>query len=294
MALKSMTGFARADGASGDAQWHWEVKSVNGRALDLRTRLPNGCEGLEPRIRDAVARRLVRGNVNVSLSLQRQAAVAIRLNEAVLAEVLKAVDRIQHLTGCERPRAEGLLGLKGVIEVSEAEEDEASAEARAVQMLQSLELALDGLAASRVGEGARLAAILAGQLDEIARLTDRIEVLPARSPEAVKRRLQDQVARLFEAANALDPQRLHQEAMLLATRADVAEELARLKAHVAAARDLMADNGAVGRKLDFLAQEFNREANTLCSKSNDGEMTRLGLDLKAVIEQMREQVQNIE
>jgi len=294
MALKSMTGFARADGASGDAQWHWEVKSVNGRALDLRTRLPNGCEGLEPRIRDAVARRLVRGNVNVSLSLQRQAAVAIRLNEAVLAEVLKAVDRIQHLTGCERPRAEGLLGLKGVIEVSEAEEDEASAEARAVQMLQSLELALDGLAASRAGEGARLAAILAGQLDEIARLTDRIEVLPARSPEAVKRRLQDQVARLFEAANALDPQRLHQEAMLLATRADVAEELARLKAHVAAARDLMADNGAVGRKLDFLAQEFNREANTLCSKSNDGEMTRLGLDLKAVIEQMREQVQNIE
>jgi uncharacterized protein (TIGR00255 family) len=295
MPLRSMTGFARSDAACGTASWHWEVRAVNGRGLDLRLRLPPGFEGLEPRVREAAAKRLTRGSVAISLTVRRQEGISeIRLNEAALAQVLAAADRVSALTGGDPPRVEGLLGLKGVLEFVEASESEQEAESRSDVMMASLEKALDDVVAVRAREGERLHSVLQEQLAEVERLIAAITGSPARSPDNVKQRLREQVARLLENSAALDPARLHQEAMLLATRADVEEELKRLAVHVAAARDLLNADEPVGRKLDFLSQEFNREANTLCSKSNDAEITRMGLRLKAVIDQLREQAQNIE
>lgn len=295
MSLKSMTGFARADGVHEGVSWHWEIRSVNGRGLDVRMRVPPGYEALETPARDAVTKRLARGSVTVNLNAQRASgATMLRLNEAALEQVLKAAEHIRHLTGCERPRPEGLLALKGVMEVVEAEDDESVIQARNALILQSLDAALGSLVAARAAEGERLAAVLSAQLDEIERLVALVEAAPGRATDAVKARIAEQVARLVEASSALDPQRLAQEAVLAATRADVEEELKRLKAHIAAAREHLTEAGAVGRKLDFLAQEFNREANTLCSKAADSESTRAGLALKSVIDQMREQVQNIE
>jgi uncharacterized protein (TIGR00255 family) len=291
MTINSMTGFARADGAHGAVRWHWEARSVNGRGLDVRLRLAPGSESLEPKVREAVARRFVRGSIAINLfTRSEQAATQIRLNEAALEQVLKAAERVRHLTGCELPRAEHLLSIKGV----EPEDDEATRDARAAAMLASLEVALGELAAAREGEGARLRAVLVEHVGEIERLVTAAATSPGRSAEAVRARLQDQLARLLDASQALDPQRLEQEAALLATRADIEEELKRLTSHIAAARELIGAPGAIGRKLDFLAQEFNREANTLCAKANDTELVRIGLALKAVIDQMREQVQNIE
>jgi uncharacterized protein (TIGR00255 family) len=290
-----MTGFARADGTTADSTWHWEVRSVNGRGLDVRLRLPPGFEALEPVVREATGKRLSRGSVTVSLSAERIGGkVEIRLNEAALEQVLAAADRVHQLTGCERPRAEGLLALKGVLEVVEPQEDEGAARERHAVLIAGLEKALDGLVLARAAEGQRLEGVLRAHLDEIARNVSVIGGAPARSAEAVKARLKEQIARLLDATQALDAARLHQEAVLIVTRADVEEELARLEGHIAAARELLAEGGPVGRRLDFLAQEFNREANTLCAKSNDGDITRAGLALKAVIDQMREQVQNIE
>ena len=295
MAIQSMTGFARSDGALGHSTWHWEVRSVNNRGLDMRLRLPPGHEALEARVRDGVAKRLTRGSVTVSLSAGRQAALAeVRLNEAALDQVMRAADRIRQLTGAEPPRAEGLLGLKGVLEVVERPEDEAQIAATHEAMLTSLEEALDGVVKARGAEGKRLADVLEAQVIEIARLIGEIERAPGRTPEAIKARLNEQLAKLLETGQGLDPGRLHQEAVLIATRTDVEEELKRLKAHIEAARGLVRGPGAVGRQLEFLAQEFHREANTITSKASDAEISRLGLALKVVIDQMREQVQNIE
>lgn len=295
MTINSMTGFARADGAHGSMRWHWEARSVNGRGLEVRLRLAPGSEALEPRVREAVAKRFVRGSVTINLFVRgEQGGTEIRLNETALEQVLRAAERVRALTGCELPRAEHLLAIKGVLETVEPMEDEATQEARSAAMLASLETALDGLAAARAGEGARLRGVLADQLAAIERLVAAAEASPARGAEAVKARLKDQLQRLMDAGQAFDPQRLAQEAALIATRADIEEELKRLTSHVAGARELVAAPGAIGRKLDFLAQEFNREANTLCSKSFDTSLTATGLDLKTVIDQMREQVQNIE
>lgn len=295
MTIQSMTGFGRSSGRSGAWTWAWEIRTVNSKGLDLRLRLPPGYEQLETGVRDAISRRLVRGSINATLSAQRDAgSTELRLNQAALDQVLKAADHIHHLTGCDRPRPEGLLALKGVLEVVEATDDETVVATRNAAIMASLATALDGLVASRGGEGQRLDRILGDQLAEIDRQVTLVENAPGRSVEAIKARLAEQVARLVEASSALDPQRLAQEAVLAATRADVEEELKRLRAHIDAARELLADPGAVGRKFDFLAQEFNREANTLCSKANDPDVTRAGLALKTVIDQMREQVQNIE
>jgi len=290
-----MTGFARAESSLGTVRWHWEVRSVNGRGLDVRVRLPSGYEALEPMIREAVANQLVRGNVTVSLSAdRREGGQAIRLNETALAEVVKAADRIRELTGCALPRADGLIGIRGVLEVNEIEEEAEESGARMEAMLNHLRDVLAALVRARTAEGQRLHEVLGAHLSEIERLVKQIEKSPARTPAALTARLKEQVARLVETGNGLDPERLHQEAVLLATRSDVEEELKRLSAHIGAARELLEGDGAVGRKFDFLAQEFNREANTVCSKSNDVEITRAGLALKTVIDQMREQVQNIE
>lgn len=295
MTLKSMTGFARREGSSGNATWHWEVRSVNGRGLDVRLRFPPGYEALEPKVREAASKRLTRGSVSVNLAVGRQSAQnEIRLNEIALAQVIKASERIRELTGGEAPRPEGLLALKGVLEIADENDTPEAVTAAQAAMLESFSQALEDLVAARAAEGERLHAVIAEQMSEIERLVSFVEVSPARTPEAVGKRLKEMVGRLLEADNAFDPARLHQEAVLLATRADVEEELRRLRVHLAAARDLLAEPGAVGRKFDFLAQEFNREANTLCSKANDTEITRAGLALKVVIDQMREQVQNLE
>jgi uncharacterized protein (TIGR00255 family) len=295
MTIRSMTGFARTDGSSGAIGWHWEVRSVNGRGLDLRLRVPSGYDGLEPRIRDAVGKRVARGSLTVTLAVTGEAARSeIRLNEAALVQVLAAAERVRQLTGCDMPRADGVLGLRGVLEIVEATEIEPEREARWVTMLAGLDIALDALVVSREQEGQRLAKVFAAQLGEIERLTSQIKAAPGRSPQAVMGRLREQIARLAEQPLTFDQARLHQEAVMIATRIDIEEELTRLGSHIEAARALLGADEPVGRKLDFLTQEFNREANTVCSKTNDGDIQRAGLALKAVIDQMREQVQNIE
>jgi uncharacterized protein (TIGR00255 family) len=295
MTIKSMTGFARADGSAGSTSWHWELRSVNGRGLDLRLRLPPGLEALEPRIREAVGKRLARGSLSVNLNVKRSEGISqIRLNEPALRQVLAALDKLQAMTNTETPRADGLLGIRGVLEFVEAEEGEAEAGARAETMLASLDQALGALVIARASEGGRLKTIISDQLVAIEKLVQAVQASPARAPDAIRQRLKEQVTRLLETGVSLDEARLYQEAALLATRVDVEEELKRLTAHIAGARELLVSKEPAGRRLDFLAQEFNREANTLCSKANDPETTRAGLELKAVIDQMREQVQNIE
>jgi uncharacterized protein (TIGR00255 family) len=295
MTIKSMTGFARSDGAMGQIGWHWEVRSVNGRGLDMRLRLPPGYEGLEARIREAVAKRVVRGSLTVNLNVKRsEGETRIRLNDKALTQVLAALDSLRDRIETAPPRAEALLGIKGVLEVAEPEESEAETESRTTAMLTGLGDALDGAVRAREAEGRRLQRIVQDQLVAIESLVAAVAASPARTPEAVRQRLKEQVGRLLETGMGLDEGRLYQEAAMLATRADVEEDLKRLGAHVAAARELLASREPAGRRLDFLAQEFNREANTLCSKSNDPETTRAGLELKAIIDQMREQVQNIE
>ncbi len=296
MTISSMTGFARADGSTDGLSWIWESRSVNGRGLDVRLRLPPGYEALEIPARDAVAKRFARGSISLSLSIEKQQTNgAIRLNEQVLADVIKAADRVSTLSGATKPDAAQLLMIKGVLETSDqATEDAAARASREKTILQSLEVALDKLGEARRAEGARLGGVIHDQISQIEQLAATVRVSPSRAPEAVMTRLKDAIARLVDTTAALDDQRLHQEAVLIATRADVEEELQRLSAHVAAARDILAERGSVGRKLDFLAQEFNREANTLCSKANAVDITRLGLQLKTVIDQFREQVQNVE
>jgi uncharacterized protein (TIGR00255 family) len=295
MSIKSMTGFARAEGAYQGCAWHWEVRSVNGRGLDVRLRLPPGYEQVEPRVREAIAGHIARGSLSVALSYERgDTGTEIRINERALAQVMVAAARIRTLTDAAPPRVDGLITIKGVLDIVDDAGDPEQAAARSEVMLKSLDGALIALVAARAAEGARLASTINGQLDEIERLVRVVQQSPARTREAIEARLKEQVSRLLEASNGFDPARLHQEAVLLATRADVEEELQRLVSHISAARALVAENGAVGRQLDFLAQEFNREANTLCSKASDIEITRAGLALKTVIDQLREQVQNIE
>lgn len=295
MTLKSMTGFARSDGGSGPLVWHWEVRTVNGRGFDMRLRLPSGYEALEQKARDIGKKALSRGNCSASLSVKQTAgATRIALNEEVFRQVAEAANAARRLIEAPPPSLDGLLAIKGVMEFSEDDPDEDELEARHEAMIGDFQTAIDAVVQSRHAEGARLAEVISAQVDEIEALTARIEAAPGRSPEAIRARLAEQLERLLADSAELDPQRLHQEAALLAAKADIQEEVERLKAHVAAARDLIASNEPVGRKLEFLSQEFNREANTICSKANDTEISQGGLAMKAVIDQFREQVQNIE
>ncbi len=298
MALNSMTGFGRADGSLDAVLWFWEIRSVNGRGLDVRTRLPAGYESLDPMVRGIISKSLQRGNVSVNLNLRREAANGeLQLNEAALDRVLAAANKVQQKLGNSAEaalRTDVVLGLRGVLETVDHELSEEQENKVRKAIMASLDDALSQLVDARGEEGRRLHDVVAAQIDEITQLVDTIEAAPARTIEAIQTRLKTQVEKLLETGQDLDPGRLHQEAILLATRADIEEELKRLKAHLEAAKDLLSNNGAVGRKLDFLAQEFNREANTICSKSNDATITQAGLALKVVIDQMREQVQNIE
>ncbi len=291
-----MTGYARTQGQDDSIAWIWEVKSVNGRGLEMRARLPAGYDHLELTVRDAVQKRFKRGNLTLSLNVDRvKQDAALAVNETVLAQYVEVACRWhEKVPGLALPRIDGLLALKGVLEAGEEDLAPELAERRTTAMLESFRQALDAMAAMRAAEGRRLAEVMSGQLAEILGLVGRAESLASFDPQAIKERLRLQVMALLDAVPALSEERLAQEAALLASKADVREELDRLKSHLTAAQDMLASSDAVGRKLDFLCQEFNREANTLCSKANDIELTRIGLALKAIIEQFREQVQNIE
>ena len=294
MAIASMTGFAREAGVSGPSQWAWELKSVNGRGLDVRLRYPPGFDAVGEDARGQVQKAFTRGQCQLNLTITRGATPPrVRLNEEVLSALLDAVGRLKLPPGVKPASVDGLLAVRGVVEI----EDEADAAASA-ELTDALKVgvarAVAALAEARRAEGRALSGILAGQLEAMARLVAAIETAPARRAEAVRAKLEAQIAALLGAAPALDPDRLHQEAVILATKADVREELDRLTAHIAAARALLRDGGAVGRRLDFLAQEMGRESNTLSAKANDVALSRIGLDLKAVVEQFREQVQNVE
>ncbi len=293
MGVSSMTGFARAEGEADGISWVWELKSVNSRSLDLRLRLPPGFDPLEAQLRASLARRCRRGNIAATLSVNRLVPPAIRINRAVLAQIVALLGELAGDIEAAPPRLDGLIGLRGVIETVE-DDPESLVEARRAAVVDGGAVALDRLATARAEEGARLAAMLAAQRAELAGLVEAAGGCAAAQPEAIRARLLALLGELSDLAPAMPQERVAQEVAMLVTRSDIREELDRLRAHIAQAGDLLERGEAVGRQLDFLCQELNREANTLCSKSADIELTRIGLALKAAVEQFREQVQNLE
>ena len=295
MALSSMTGFARGHGVCGSYAWAWELKSVNAKGLDLRLRLPPGWEAVEVPVRGRAAETLARGTVYGTLTVEREGiGPAVRVNEAVLNAVLATLKGLAGRVEAAPPRLDGIVALKGVIEVADQDEAEADRLAAEQAVVAGFDRTVMELAVMRRREGESLRTVLVQRLSEIAALAARAEAAPGRRPEAIRARIAEQVATLLEASSRFDPDRLHQEAILIASKADIREELDRLQSHVAQARELIGEGGPVGRRLDFLAQELNREANTICAKSNDVELTHVGLSLKTSVEQFREQVQNLE
>jgi uncharacterized protein (TIGR00255 family) len=293
--LSSMTGFARGHGVTGSYAWSWELKSVNAKGLDLRLRLPPGWDAIEVPARTRATEKLSRGTAYANLTVERKGvAPAVKVNEPVLAAVLATLKGLRGVVDASPPTLDGILSLKGVIEVTEEDEREEDRRTAEAAILAGFDKALADLVAMRCEEGATLSRLLTAQLDEIAALAARAEAAPGRKPEAIKVRLAEQVATLLAASARFDSDRLHQEAIMLASKADIREELDRLASHVEQARKLIAGGGAVGRRLDFLAQELNRESNTLTAKANDVDLTNIGLELKSAIEQFREQVQNLE
>ncbi len=295
MALSSMTGFARSHGTSGPYAFEWELKSVNAKGFDLRLRLPQGWDELDAHAKKRAGEALARGTVYANLNVKRANATStVRINEDVLNAVLKVAGQLAGKIDAVAPSVDGLLGIKGVIEVVEPESNEDEDKAAKVAAAMAFDEALDNLVAMRRREGASLGQILGQRLDEIEGLAKKAEAAPGRKPEAVRARLAEQVAALLEITDRFDADRLNQEALLIAAKADIREELDRIASHLSQARELIGKGGPIGRRLDFLAQEFHREVNTTCSKSNDLELTNTGLEMKSVVEQFREQVQNLE
>ncbi len=291
-----MTGFAEARGAYKSLRWRWEAKSVNGRGLDMRLRTPSGFESLEAGARTLAAERFKRGSVQAVLTVMAdESARGFRVDASVLADAVRVARRVAEETGLPPARVDGLLALRGVIVQDEtAVLDDEARMARDAAILESLADAFDSLVAARHTEGAKLEKIITGQIEEIDRLRGKALELAAAQPQALLERLKTQLKELMAPGMNLPEDRIAQEVALLATRADLREELDRLAAHTVEARTLIKAKEPSGRKLDFLAQEFNREANTLCSKSSDIQLTHTGLALKSVIDQFREQVQNVE
>jgi uncharacterized protein (TIGR00255 family) len=293
VSLASMTGFARAEGHGFGISWVWEMKSVNGKSLDLRLRLAPGFDALEPQLRALLAQRFRRGNFSATLGVIRTASTLVRVNREALAQLVALMKELAGEVEAAPPRLDGLLALRGVVETLEDEND-AVIEERRLAVLAGWATTLDRLASARVEEGTRLAVLLRGQVEEMAALVEGAAQCAAAQPAAIRERLQAALASLADLVPAMPEERIAQEMALLVARSDIREEIERLRAHLAQANDLLRQEEAVGRRLDFLCQELNREANTLCSKSADIELTRIGLSLKAGVEQFREQVQNIE
>jgi uncharacterized protein (TIGR00255 family) len=296
MALQSMTGFARVSADHGGVPLAWEVKSVNGKSVELRLRLPPGYERLEPAVRQAAQKRFSRGNFQATLTIGKVVGTQPQpvVNEAFLRDIAGLAQRLQEQYGLTAASADGLLSLRGVLDLPEQVETEEARAALDAALMAALDETLAGLEVARLAEGAALGHLLSSHVDTIETLTLAAEADRSRDPVVIRERLAEQVRLLVDASANLDENRLHMEAAFLATKADIREELDRLKTHIASARSLLKSSGAVGRKLDFLAQEFNRESNTLCSKSNAASVTAIGLELKAVVDQFREQVQNLE
>jgi uncharacterized protein (TIGR00255 family) len=295
MALSSMTGFARSQGASGPYAFEWELKSVNAKGFDLRMRLPPGWDDLETLAKKRAGEVLSRGTVYANLNVKRANALStIRINEEVLASIVRVAGVLADKIDAVAPSIDGLLGIKGVIEVVEPESNEAEDKAAKAAAASAFERALADLQTMRQREGVTLGQLLIQRMDEIERLAKRAEAAPGRKPDAIRARLAEQIAALLESSERFDHDRLNQEAIMIAAKADIREELDRIASHISQAREMIGKGGAIGRRLDFLAQEFNREVNTCCSKSNDIELTNIGLEMKNVVEQFREQVQNLE
>ena len=295
MAVSSMTGFARAAGSGGAWRWTFELKTVNAKGLDIRLRMPAPFDRAEGEARARLAKALARGTCFATLSPQREGATATaRIDLAALESIALVARAAAVKAGLAPPTMDGLLALRGVFEAADAEDDEAAVNAACAGALASLDEAIAALTTARRAEGEALAALLSERLNAIAALVEAADANPARQPEAVRERLAQSVQTLMASSLGFDENRLHQEAILLAAKADIREELDRLKTHVAAARTLIDGGGAIGRRLDFLAQELAREASTLSAKANDVSLTAQGLELRAQIEQFREQVQNVE
>lgn len=293
--IASMTGYARARGEAEGVRFQVEIKSVNARGLDIRSRIAPGYDLLEGEIRRRLGAALGRGSITFTLNVEGEGEGGrITLNRQALDAVLAAMAELSGRIAADPPRLDGILALKGVLEQHESPLTPDAEQVVGEAILAAVDAAIADLLVVRREEGARLAEILGERIEEIAALCKAAEIHPGRSRDAILERLRGQLADLAASATGFSEDRLAQEALLLATKADIREELDRLGAHIAAARQLLASGGPVGRKLDFLSQEFNREANTLCSKANAVELTAIGLDLKAVIDQFREQVQNIE
>ena len=296
MPLTSMTGFADSRGVHGSLRWRWETKSVNGRGLDLRFRAPLGYEGLESGARTLASERFKRGSFQVVLTAAADdAGRGFRVDPVALADAVRLAKRVSDETGLAPARVDGLLALKGVVvqEENAALDDEARM-ARDAAMLESLAGAYDLLGRARSNEGAKLEAVILKQIGEIERFTLEARALAVQQPFILRERMMAQLKELIAPGSNVPEERVAQEVAILASRADLSEELDRLAAHCQEARALVTSKEPAGRKLDFLAQEFNREANTLCAKSSDIQLTHVGLALKAVIDQFREQVQNVE
>ncbi|WP_170413226.1 YicC/YloC family endoribonuclease [Ruegeria atlantica] len=295
--IKSMTGFASGKGAFGPHSWTWELRSVNGKGLDMRLRVPDWLTGLEAALRAAISKQLSRGNVTLSLRISRdETQPDLVLNEAAMGAVLEAVARTQEMAIARDvtlgpATAADLISLKGMLDAGSDVDDPGPLVGQLTAEFGSL---LSDFIEMRQSEGQALATVLDEQLCQVATLTAQAADLAEQRKDKMAEALRDNLARVLDNAQGADPDRVAQELALIAVKADITEEIDRLKAHVAAARDLLAQDAPVGRKLDFLMQEFNREANTLCSKAQSADLTAVGLELKAVIDQMREQVQNVE
>ena len=295
MTLMSMTGFARTTFEHAGTKYVWELKTVNARGLDLRLRIPSGLEQVEVDIRQLVRDRIARGTCFASLQEEGGTGTDdLVLNERALTLVVAAARRLAEVDGIAPPCADGLLALPGVLQSGARGVDREMAEGRGKAILAALETALAELKVARREEGSRIHQVLSGQVAQIEELVSAASILAEEALPSLRARIAEQVDLLVSDRKQLDPDRLHQEAVLVATRADVREELDRLRGHVEAARTQLASPEPVGRRLEFLAQEFNREANTLCSKAFDRRLGEIGIELKTVIDQWREQVQNVE
>jgi uncharacterized protein (TIGR00255 family) len=292
--INSMTGFAAASGPSIGGRWSWEIKTVNAKGLDIRLRVPPGFDAVEMEARRLIGARLVRGTCHATLTIIRDAVPAqVRINTDVLTSLLASLHGVVIPPTIRPASLDGLLAVRGVVESFDPLPDETTAATMRSDALAGLDHALAALTAMRADEGHALLAVLSERVEAIAGLTHKAEIAPQRQASAVQDKLAQTIATLSDRYK-LDPDRLHQEALILAAKADVREELDRLATHVVAVRALLASVGAVGRRLDFLAQELGREANTFCAKVNDAALTAIGLELRVEIEQFREQVQNIE